>query len=439
MSCRRIDSARLRATDDLLGRITPILDAARGQVVRVVNHATVSAYWHIGREVVEALQRGGERAAYGKALIERLAQQLTARYGKGFSATNLGYFRQFYLAYRDRIPHPLGGELLRSFHPNLSWSHYRALMRVADVDARHFYETEAVRANWSRRDLERQINSLYHQRLMASADKTILLQGQCQSSQALRPIDVLKDPYVLEFLDLPSSPQLHEDQLEDAIITRLRQFLLELGRGFSFIARQHRIRFADKDFYIDLVFYNYLLRCIVLVDLKIGDLTHQDIGQMDGYVRLYKQQHRQEGDNPTIGLILCSERNEAVARYSVLPSRSNEFVAIAAEKPRISELKGEGPRAFGVGEAKRPPTKASSSTSESARDPIIDSSWASSRSDLTLILGAADNVIWLHVRVARNHRDEQGAGFDLLTDRRVPSFPAAQLALVEPGFDAGRP
>lgn len=312
----RIDSARLQATDDLLGRITSILDAARGQVVRAVNHATVSAYWHIGREVVEALQQGGERAAYGKALIERLAQQLTDRYGKGFSATNLGYFRQFYLAYRDRIPHPLGGEsqpkpdpeaiphpaggeLLRTFHPNLSWSHYRALMRVTDGDARHFYETEAVRANWSRRDLERQVNSLYHQRLLASADKTGLLQGQRQSAQALRPVDVLKDPYVLEFLDLPSAPQLHESQLEDAIITRLRQFLLELGRGFSFIARQHRIRFADKDFYIDLVFYNYLLRCIVLVDLKIGELTHQDIGQMDGYVRLYEEQHRLEGDNPT--------------------------------------------------------------------------------------------------------------------------------------------
>jgi predicted nuclease of restriction endonuclease-like (RecB) superfamily len=317
---------------------------ARGHVVRAVNHATVSAYWHIGREVVEALQQGDERAAYGKALIERLAQHLTDRYGKGFSATNLGYFRQFYLAYRDRIPHlpggesqpkpdpeaiphPAGGELLRTFHPNLGWSHYRALMRVTDVDARHFYETEAVRANWSRRDLERQINSLYHQRSLASADKTGLLRGQRQSTQALRPIDVLKDPYVLEFLDLPSTPQLHEDQLEDAIITRLRQFLLELGRGFSFIARQHRIRFADRDFYIDLVFYNYLLRCIVLVDLKIGELTHQDIGQMDGYVRLYEEQHRLEGDNPTIGLILCSERNEAVARYSVLHESEQLFAS----------------------------------------------------------------------------------------------------------------
>jgi predicted nuclease of restriction endonuclease-like (RecB) superfamily len=344
MSGRDVENAWWQATDDLLGRIASILDAARGQVVRSVNHATVSAYWHIGREVVEALQQGDERAAYGKALIDRLALQLTERYGKGFSATNLGYFRQFYLAYRDRIPHPpsgesqrsaappgiphpAGGESVPTFHPNLSWSHYRALMRVTDADARHFYEAEAVRANWSRRDLERQINSLYHQRLLASADKIGMLQSQRQSEQALRPVDVLKDPYVLEFLDLPSTPQLHESQLEDAIITRLQQFLLELGRGFSFIARQQRIRFADKDFYIDLVFYNYLLKCIVLVDLKIGELTHQDIGQMDGYVRLHEEQHRLDGDNPTIGLILCSEKNEAVARYSVLQESQQLFAS----------------------------------------------------------------------------------------------------------------
>jgi predicted nuclease of restriction endonuclease-like (RecB) superfamily len=339
-----VENGWLHATDDLLGRIASILDAARGQVVRAVNLATVSAYWHIGREVVEALQQGEERATYGIALIERLAQQLTERYGKGFSATNLGYFRQFYLAYRDRIPHPAGGESQRSaapsgiphpvggeslsmFHPNLSWSHYRALMRVTDTDARRFYEAEAVRANWSRRDLERQINSLYHQRLMASADTIGMLKNQCQPEQPLRPVDVLKDPYVLEFLDLPSTPRFHESQLEDAIITRLQQFLLELGRGFSFISRQQRIRFADKDFFVDLVFYNYLLKCIVLVDLKIGELTHQDIGQMDGYVRLYQEQHRSDGDNPTIGLILCSEKNEAVARYSVLHESQQLFAS----------------------------------------------------------------------------------------------------------------
>jgi predicted nuclease of restriction endonuclease-like (RecB) superfamily len=248
-------------------------------------------------------------------------------YGKGYSATNLGYFRQFYLAYRDRIPHAPRGELPPVFNPNLTWTHYRALMRVTDADARGFYEAEAVRGNWSHRDLDRQISSLFYQRLLASTDQAGMLGSREQSFQEMRPVDVLKDPYVLEFLDLPNTPVLHESDLEDAIITRLQHFLLELGRGFSFVARQHRIRFADKDFYVDLVFYNFLLRCIVLVDLKIGELTHQDIGQMDGYVRLYEDRHRREGDNPTIGLILCSEKNEAVARYSVLHESQQLFAS----------------------------------------------------------------------------------------------------------------
>jgi predicted nuclease of restriction endonuclease-like (RecB) superfamily len=327
MPARQLESAPVETANDLFRRIVSILDGARGQVLRVVNQAMITAYWHIGREMVEALQLGNERAAYGKELIARLAAQLTARYGKGFSATNLGYFRQFYLAYRERIPHTVCGELSPPLNPVLSWSHYRSLMRVSDPEARRFYEAEAVRANWSQRDLERQINSLFYQRMLSSKQQTALPEDGDRSAQILRPIDVLKDPYVLEFLDLPSPPPLHESQLEAAIITRLQHFLLELGRGFSFIARQHRIRFADKDFYVDLVFYNFLLRCVVLVDLKIGELTHQDIGQMDGYVRVYEERHRREGDNPTIGLILCSEKNEAVARYSVLNESQQLFAS----------------------------------------------------------------------------------------------------------------
>ncbi len=240
------------------------------------------------------------------------------------------------------IPHPLGGESSTGFHPNLSWSHYRALMRVENIAARQFYETEAVRANWSRRDLERQINSLFHERLLASTDRAAMLEGTRESISALVPMDMLKDPYVLEFLDLPSAPQLQESQLEQAIVDKLQAFLLELGRGFSFVARQKRLRFDNKDFYIDLVFYNYLLKCFVLIDLKIGELTHQDIGQMDGYVRMYEAHSKVEGDNPTIGLILCSEKNEAVARYSVL----NESQQLFASKYRFTlpteeELKRE--------------------------------------------------------------------------------------------------
>ncbi|MCL2830449.1 MAG: PDDEXK nuclease domain-containing protein [Betaproteobacteria bacterium] len=359
MTGNKLMENQLPAIDTLFGRITTIVESARYQVVRTVNATTVTAYWLIGRELVEAIQQGEPRASYGQALIARLAERLTERYGRGFSAPNLANFRQFYLAYSDRIHHsaggeslalapetilyppgrklptdaqaeifhPAGGESAPAFHPNLSWSHYRALMRVVDSDARNFYESEAAQANWSRRDLERQIHSLYYQRLLASADRPAMLQAQRQTPQALRPIDMLKDPYVLEFLDLPSSPQLQESQLEEAIIQRLQHFLLELGRGFAFVARQQRLRFDDKDFYVDLVFYNYLLKCFVLVDLKIGELTHQDIGQMDGYVRMYEEQHRVEGDNPAIGLILCSEKNEAVARYSVLHESEQLFAS----------------------------------------------------------------------------------------------------------------
>lgn len=288
----------------LLERASGILESARGRVLRTVNHETVTTYWLIGREIVQALQGGEARAQYGNALIADLSKRLTGRYGAGFSAANLKNFRQFYAAYSDRlisISHPSGSQLVTSdganpisypagskspsgFHPNLSWSHYRALMRVENIAARQFYETEAVQSNWSRRDLERQIGSLFYERLLASTDKNAMLEGVRHEAMPLNPLDMLKDPYVLEFLDLPNVPQLQENQLEQSIINKLQNFLLELGRGFSFVARQKRMRFDDKDFYVDLVFYNYLLKCFVLIDLKIGELSHQDIGQMDGYI-----------------------------------------------------------------------------------------------------------------------------------------------------------
>jgi len=331
----------------LFARISKIVETARGRVVRSVNQATVAAYWLIGREMVQALQEGETRAVYGKALIDGLSKQLTERYGAGFSAANLKNFRQFYLAYADNpvaighptgsqsadevaanpIRYPAGSEFPPSFNPNLSWSHYRALMRVENSAARRFYEAEAAQGNWSRRDLERQINSLFYERLLACTDKAAMIEGVRQDMSPLTRLDMLKDPYILEFLNLPSSPQLRESQLEQAIIDKLQQFLLELGRGFSFVARQNRLRFDDKDFFVDLVFYNYLLKCFVLIDLKIGELTHQDIGQMDGYVRMYEAHHKIQGDNPTIGLILCSEKNEAVARYSVLHESEQLFAS----------------------------------------------------------------------------------------------------------------
>jgi len=201
-------------------------------------------------------------------------------------------------------------------------------MSVERPDAREFYEAEAVACGWNKRQLERQIHSMFYERLLASPDKQRLLsQARSEKSDELKPIEVLKDPYILEFLNLPDDPNLHESELETAIIDNLQNFVLELGNGFSFVARQKRMRFDDEDFYIDLVFYNFILKCFVLIDLKIGKLTHQDIGQMDGYVRMFEEQSKVAGDNPTVGLILCSQKNEAIARYSVLSESEQLFAS----------------------------------------------------------------------------------------------------------------
>lgn len=342
---------------NLFDRIVNILEQARSNVVRSVNSNTVFAYWLIGREIVQEIQEGKQRAEYGKRIIEDLSSRLTKRFGRGFSVPNLRNFRQFYVMFQERKPdihypsgsklapgpkrYPLGSELdilekgtakkgisFKGFHPNLSWSHCRALMRVEDKKARNFYEIETIASGWSKRQLERQIHSLFYERLLVSKDKQkMLLESRAEGDGSLTPLDVLKDPYVLEFLDLPDSVKIHESDLEQAVIDKLQHFLLELGKGFSFVARQKRMRFGDEDFYVDLVFYNFILKCFVLIDLKIGKLTHQDIGQIDGYVRMYEEYGKVEGDNPTIGLILCSEKNEAVARYSVLNDSKQLFAS----------------------------------------------------------------------------------------------------------------
>lgn len=349
----------------LFDRIAVILDRARSDIVRRVNSQTVIAYWLIGREIFQELQAGEKRATYGQTLLKNLSGKLQERYGKGFSITNLKLFRIFYLAYPNRlsqIGHPVGdlseqttmghptGDQFKSnkeFHPNLSWSHYRALMRVEKPSAKNFYETEAVAGGWSKRQLERQIHSLFYERLLASKDKKgMLMDVQKETGTALNPMDVLKDPYILEFLDLPDVDRLHESTLESAIIYNLQHFLLELGKGFSFVARQKRMRFEDEDFYIDLVFYNFHLKCFLLIDLKIGKLTHQDIGQMDSYVRMFEAHFKVQGDNPTIGLVLCSEKNEAIAKYSVLNESKQLFAAkyltyLPSEKELQEELQRE--------------------------------------------------------------------------------------------------
>lgn len=329
------------AHEPLLGRVVAILEQARGNVVRAVNTQMVWAYWLIGREIVQELQGGEERAAYGKQMLPDLSTQLTQRYGNGFSVPNLQNFRKFYLAYSTRviatapIQYPAGRELtgresVQGFSPQLTWSHYRALMRVNSVKARDFYEREAIECGWSKVQLERQIHSFYFERIVANRGEQGLLPAGRERlpGEPMQPAQVLKSPMVLEFLGLPDTPSLHESKLEQAIIDNLQTFLLELGKGFSFVARQKHIRFGDDDFYVDLVFYNYVLKCFLLLDLKMGQLTHADVGQMDGYVRLYEDQFKIPGDNPTIGLLLCSDKSEAVAKYSIL----NESRQIFASK-----------------------------------------------------------------------------------------------------------
>lgn len=303
---------------NFISDIKALINEARLHVVRSVNTAMVVTYWEIGRRIVEEEQNGSNRAEYGKYLIENLAKELTADFGKGFSVPNLRNFRQFYLVFPIR--HALRSEL--------SWTHYRQLMRVENEEARNFYLKEAVECAWSSRQLERQINSFYFQRLLASQNKDVVKQETEQNNTPVSPSEILKDPYILEFLDLKENKDYLEADLEAALIGRLQDFLLELGKGFSFVARQQRITTeAGKHYYVDLVFYNYLLKCFVLIDLKIGTLTPQDVGQMDLYVRLYEDQKRTDTDNPTIGIILCSQNDETVVKYSMLAESRQLFAS----------------------------------------------------------------------------------------------------------------
>ena len=288
----------------------------------------VQAYWNVGRLIVEHEQGGTKRAAYGEAVLEDLSRRLTAEFGRGFTATNLRHMRHFFLAFP--IQHALRAELVSQeprIREELSWTHYRLLLAVEDPQARQWYMREAADQNWSTRQLERQISVLYYARLLASREKAPVRKEAASKLAKVMPEQFIRDPYVLEFLDLKDYPALRESSVEQAIIDNLQEFLLELGKGFSFVARQKRLRFEDEDFYVDLVFYNYLLKCFVLVDLKAGKLTHQDIGQMDSYVRLFDAHARSKGDSPTIGLILCSKKNEAIAKYSVLREGRQIFAA----------------------------------------------------------------------------------------------------------------
>ena len=277
----------------------------------------VMAYWQIGKNIVEQ-QGGDERADYGARLISELSKRLTADFGKGFDERNLRNMRAFYLAFPN----------WNTVCTELTWSHYRTVLRVENAEARNWYIREAASEGWSVRQLDRQISTLYYDRLLMSRNKEPVIAEAKEKLDAVPTTEgFIKDPYVLEFLGLNEYPALRESKLEQALIDNLQHFLLELGKGFCFVARQKRMRYDDEDFYLDLVFYNSILKCHVLIDLKIGKLTHQDIGQMDSYIRMFDALYKNEDDNPTIGIILCSEKSEAIVKYSVLNDKKNIFAS----------------------------------------------------------------------------------------------------------------
>ena len=350
-----------RSAEPLYREIRSVLESARAGAYRAVNTAMVQSYWHVGRLIVEHEQGGRVRAAYGEAVLDDLSRRLTADFGRGFDVTNLRKMRQFYLMFEIRDAARLESgktkrdavRLVSAVEPirfmacdELSWSHYRLLMQVEDPVAREWYMNEAAEQHWSTRQLERQISVLYYERLLASRRKAPVRKEAATKLATVETEQFIRDPYVLEFLDLKEYPALRESAVEQAIIDNLQAFLLELGKGFSFVARQKRMRFEDEDFYVDLVFYNYLLKCFVLIDLKVGKLAHQDIGQMESYVRMFDAHARPEGDNPTIGLILCSKKNEAIAKYSVLSEARQIFAAkyvkvLPTERELMREIQRE--------------------------------------------------------------------------------------------------
>lgn len=318
--------------------IRQILQNARSRAYSEINRAMVEAYWMIGKRIVEEEQGGKTKAEYGKKLIENLSKALTEEFGRGFSYANLWNFRQFYLTFPNQ-------DILYTACRELTWSHLRLIMRVDNPKAQEYYCNEVREQGWSVRQLQRNINTLYYERLLSSQqpDEAIVSPGDAPQSE-LRSF--IKDPYVLEFLQLPDHTAPQEKDLETAIINNLSQFLLEAGNGFSFVGRQYRISTETNHFYIDLVFYNYLLKCFVLVDLKTDQLAHQDIGQMDTYVRMFDEFKRGKDDNPTVGLILCTSKDETIVKFSVLKGSEQLFASkyrliLPSEEELIAEIDRE--------------------------------------------------------------------------------------------------
>lgn len=311
--------------------IKEVLEQARKRIYRNIQNEMVQAYWQIGKMIVD--KQGGEtRAKYGDGLIKELSIKMTEDFGKGYTTTNLKYMRRFYLAFPKS--HTLCDEL--------SWSHYRLLLSLNDENARNFYIKEAINGNWSVRQLQREIDTFSYQRYIASKGNHDVIDDTAKKEDQFNPKEIIKDPYVLEFAGLKADSSFYEKDLESALITHLNEFLLELGNGFAFVARQRRFDMDGRNFYVDLVLYNYKLKCFVLIDLKRGDLTHQDIGQMQMYVNYYTRELMEPGDNPPIGIVLCTSKSDTLVRYT-LPLDNKQIFAskYMLYLPKEEELKDE--------------------------------------------------------------------------------------------------
>jgi len=345
-------------------RVRRILKSAQSTISRTVNSTQVVANWLIGKEIVEEQQRGKARAEYGERMLEALGKKLQAEFGAGYSLANLKLCRQFHVEFSELLTDEEIGYALRSqsggasqllrsskhlgwqlgrLNPNLSWAHYRVLMRIDSSDARTFYEVETLKNGWSARELERQFASLLFERLAKTRDKRGVMRLAKNGQEIVKPADVFKDPLVMEFIGLPACAKLVESEVESALLSNLQAFLLELGKGFAFVARQQRLTLEGDCFYIDLVFYHVVLKCYVLVDLKVGKITHADIGQIQLYVNYYDMERRTQGDNPTLGLILCSDKNDAVVKYTLGPQQRSKIFAsrYKLHLPSEAELQDE--------------------------------------------------------------------------------------------------
>lgn len=326
-------------SSNLLQDAQQIIDSARKYAYSAVNVALVQRNWLLGKRIAEEELQGEDRAKYGEEIIKKLAKELTSIYDKGFTKSNLYLYLSFY-KYFPEIFHSASGKSLIL----LSWTHYRVLLQVNDTDARYWYMKEAAQQTWSVRTLQLNISSQYYFRLLQSQHKDVVEKEMSQLTDSFQhdKLEFIKNPVVAEFLGLSPNTDFTESQLESSIISNLQKFLMEMGKGYAFVARQQHIHTEKQDYFIDLVFYNYLLKCFILIDLKTSKVTHQDVGQMDMYIRMYDKLKRPEGDNPTLGVILCADTDEDIARYSILHGNEQLFASkYKTYLPSEEELRAE--------------------------------------------------------------------------------------------------